>query len=81
MRPRRSAIAPTPGAPPFRRLHERYPVQNLAEGTLVGHPEMPEFRFNAGEVSDIIAYLKSIQTDAQAGWTGAEVGRGEMDRR
>jgi cytochrome c len=62
--------SPNPAAPPFRRLHERYPVENLgealAEGILVGHPQMPEFRFAADEVSDIIAYLKSIQTDAHA---------------
>lgn len=62
--------SPNPIAPPFRRLHERYPVENLAEalaeGILVGHPEMPEFRFSAHEVLDIIAYLKSIQTDAHA---------------
>ena len=57
-------------APPMRRLHERYPVENLAEalaeGILVGHPQMPEFRFSGREISDIIAYLKSIQTDAHA---------------
>jgi mono/diheme cytochrome c family protein len=62
--------SPNSQAPPFRRLHERYPVENLAEalaeGILVGHPQMPEFRFGAGEVGDIIAYLKSIQTDVHA---------------
>ncbi|MFI4975028.1 MAG: c-type cytochrome [Caulobacterales bacterium] len=62
--------SPNPEAPPFRRLHERYPVENLgealAEGILVGHPQMPEFRFGGGEISDIIAYLKSIQTYAHA---------------
>jgi hypothetical protein len=32
-------------APPFRTLHERYPVENLeeplAEGIISGHPSMP----------------------------------------
>ena len=62
--------SPNPQAPHFRDLHQRYPVDNLAEalaeGILVGHPQMPEFRFSAEEVSDIIAYLKSIQTSQHA---------------
>ena len=52
-------------APPFRSLHERYPVDDLqeplAEGIITGHPTMPEFRFDPGQVGDIIAYLKSLE--------------------
>jgi cytochrome c len=52
-------------APPFRTLHEHYPVENLqeplAEGIITGHPTMPEFRFDPGQVGDIIAYLKSLE--------------------
>jgi len=52
-------------APPFRTLHERYPVDDLqeplAEGIVTGHPTMPEFRFDPGQVGDIIAYLKSLE--------------------
>jgi len=52
-------------APPFRTLHERYPVEDLeeplAEGIITGHPTMPEFRFDPGQVGDIIAYLKSLE--------------------
>lgn len=52
-------------APPFRTLGKRYPVESLeealGEGIMSGHPDMPEFSFDAGEVGDIIAYLKSIQ--------------------
>jgi cytochrome c len=52
-------------APPFRTLHERYPVgdlqEPLAEGIITGHPTMPEFRFDPGQVGDIIAYLKSLE--------------------
>jgi cytochrome c len=54
-----------PIAPPFRTLHERYPVDDLqeplAEGIVTGHPTMPEFRFDPGQVGDIIAYLKSLE--------------------
>jgi hypothetical protein len=28
---------------------------------MAGHPDMPEFKFDADDVGDIIAYLKSIQ--------------------
>jgi mono/diheme cytochrome c family protein len=53
------------GAPAFRTLGQRYPVDSLeealAEGLMVGHPAMPEFSFDADEVGAIIDYLKSIQ--------------------
>jgi mono/diheme cytochrome c family protein len=62
--------SPNPQAPPFRRLHERFPVENLAEalveGLRVGHTQMPQFQFSEQDAGDIIAYLKSIQSDAQA---------------
>ena len=52
-------------APPFRTLHERYPVETLsealAEGIVTGHPTMPEFQLDAGQVGDFIAYLKSLE--------------------
>ena len=52
-------------APPFRTLHERYPVDSLqealAEGIVTGHPDMPEFRFKASEVGDFLAFLKSLE--------------------
>jgi mono/diheme cytochrome c family protein len=39
--------SPFPPAPPFRTLHTRYPVEDLAEafadGITTGHPTMPEF--------------------------------------
>jgi cytochrome c len=54
------------GAPPFRTLGQRYPVEDLeeealGEGFMSGHPDMPEFQFDADDVGAIIAYLKSIQ--------------------
>jgi len=52
-------------APPFRTLHRRYPVENLAEGFAEGikvaHP-MPEFRLEPGQIEDLIAYLKSLES-------------------
>jgi cytochrome c len=52
-------------APPFRTLHERYPVEDLeeplAEGILTGHPSMPEFRFEPDQIADFIAFLKTLE--------------------
>jgi cytochrome c len=57
--------SPLPMAPPFRTLHERYPVENLeeplAEGIITGHPSMPEFRLDPGQITDVIAYLKVLE--------------------
>jgi cytochrome c len=54
-----------PQAPPFRSLSKRYPIESLeealGEGIISGHPDMPEFQFDADDVGAIIAYLKSIQ--------------------
>jgi cytochrome c len=61
----RTGASPHPDAPPFRTLSRRYAVEGLAEalaeGISVGHPDMPEFVFEADEVGAIIAYLRSIQ--------------------
>lgn len=60
-------VSPSPLkiAPPFRTLHERYPVEQLqealAEGIVTGHPTMPEFRFDADQVGDFIAFLKTLE--------------------
>jgi cytochrome c len=52
-------------APPFRTLGQHYPIDSLeealGEGIMSGHPDMPEFSFDARDVGAIIAYLKSIQ--------------------
>ena len=57
--------SPLSVAPPFRRLHERYPVESLqeslAEGIITGHPSMPEFKLDPGQVNDVISYLKSLE--------------------
>jgi mono/diheme cytochrome c family protein len=61
-----SGASPNAKAPPFRTLHERYPVENLteslAEGLRTGHPEMPQFDgLDTGQIDDLIAYLKSLE--------------------
>jgi len=57
--------SPLKVAPPFRTLHLRYPVENLAEalaeGIVTGHPSMPEFQLDPGQVADVIAYLKQLE--------------------
>jgi mono/diheme cytochrome c family protein len=61
----RSGDSPRKDAPAFRTLGTRYPIESLeealGEGIMSGHPDMPEFAFEADDVGAIIAYLKSIQ--------------------
>lgn len=60
-------VSPSPLriAPPFRNLHQRYPVETLeealAEGISTGHPSMPQFQFEADQINDFIAFLKSLE--------------------
>jgi mono/diheme cytochrome c family protein len=57
--------SPLKVAPPFRTLHLKYPIESLqeslGEGIVTGHPTMPEFRLDPGQVGDVIAYLKSLE--------------------
>ena len=52
-------------APPFRTLHLRYPVEDLAEslaeGIMTAHRDMPQFQLDKGQIADLIAYLKSLE--------------------
>ena len=52
-------------APPFRTLHELYPVESLqealAEGIITGHPSMPVFVLDPDQVDNVIAYLKTLE--------------------
>jgi mono/diheme cytochrome c family protein len=52
-------------APPFRTLHLRYPVEDLAEslaeGIMTAHRAMPQFQLDSGQIADLIAYLKSLE--------------------
>jgi cytochrome c len=60
--------SPYAPAPPFRTLHERYDVGDLAEafaeGIVVAHqggPQMPQFMLQPDQIDDLIAYLRSVQ--------------------
>jgi len=59
------SASPLKLAPPFRELHKRYPVESLeealGEGIVTGHPNMPEFRLDPGQVGDLISYLKWLE--------------------
>ncbi len=58
--------SPHEGAPPFRNLSERFPMDALeeafADGRIYsGHPDMPEFIATPEQVEAIIAYIASLQ--------------------
>jgi mono/diheme cytochrome c family protein len=59
------SASPLKVAPPFRTLHQKYPVDTLeealGEGIVTGHPTMPEFRLDPGQVADLIAFLKRLE--------------------
>jgi cytochrome c len=52
-------------APPFRALHLRYPVEDLAEalaeGIETGHPTMPAFQLAPDQIHDLLSYLKTLE--------------------
>jgi len=52
-------------APPFRTLHLRYPVEDLAEalaeGIETGHPTMPVFQLEPDQINDLLSYLKTLE--------------------
>jgi mono/diheme cytochrome c family protein len=52
-------------APPFRTLHTRYPIDNLAEalaeGIVTGHPTMPQFQLDVAQINDLLAYMKTLE--------------------
>ncbi len=52
-------------APPLRQLSWKYPIESLAEplaeGIMVGHPDMPEWQFEPKDIDALLAYIESIQ--------------------
>jgi len=60
-----AGASPVATAPPFRSLHRRYPVEqlaeSLAEGIATGHEAMPEFRLSPKQIEDFLAYLKTLE--------------------
>lgn len=57
--------SPLRNAPPFRSLHLRYPIDDLAEalaeGIRTAHRAMPEFALEPAQIDGLIAYLKSLE--------------------
>ncbi len=60
-----SGVSPLAEAPPFRTLSQRYPLEDLAEplaeGIQTGHPLMPEWHLDPADITDLLAYIKTIQ--------------------
>lgn len=60
-------ISPSPhkAAPPFRYIARQGNPSDLeealAEGIVVGHADMPEFRLSPAQIDDFIAYLKRLR--------------------
>ena len=52
-------------APPFRTLHQKFPIESLrrrfAEGIITTHPTMPQFWLDADQISDVLAYIQTLQ--------------------
>jgi cytochrome c len=52
-------------APPFRTLHNRYPIEtlgeSLAEGIETGHPSMPMFQLDPDQIHDLLVFLKTLE--------------------
>jgi hypothetical protein len=67
-------------APPFRTLHERYPVENLeealSEGIVTGHPTMPEFRLDVAQINDFIPFWRPSNVPVRGPSAGALAHRG-----
>ncbi|NMG39569.1 c-type cytochrome [Chelativorans sp. ZYF759] len=57
--------SPMADVPEFRTLHENYPVTHLAEalaeGIMVGHPEMPVFVLDPAQIEGFLAYLHTLE--------------------
>jgi mono/diheme cytochrome c family protein len=61
----RRTKSPLKAAPPFRTLHQRYPVESLAEafaeGIYTGHANMPAFELDPDGIHDLLSYLKTLE--------------------
>lgn len=53
-----------PNAPSFQEIAGRYPVWNLqealAEGILVGHPDMPKFQLKPAQINALLTYMDTL---------------------
>jgi mono/diheme cytochrome c family protein len=60
-----SGSSPDSAAPAFRALNRRLDLDTftnrMREGLIVGHPDMPMFRFAREDARALTAYLRSVQ--------------------
>lgn len=62
----RSGDSPFQPAPPFREMVRKWPdtqvlAEALAEGINVGHPAMPEFVLETGEIANLLSYMDTLR--------------------
>jgi mono/diheme cytochrome c family protein len=61
----RTGVSPHPDALPFRQFAQRYDVRTLeeplAEGIVVGHPDMPPFQLAPEDIEDLLDYIDATQ--------------------
>lgn len=59
--------SPRPDAPHFRDFQKMWPLESLeealGEGIAVGHPDMPQFELEPGQIDDLLAYLASLPAE------------------
>ena len=57
--------SPHPEAPPFRTFGDKWPLESLeealAEGIVVGHPDMPELSFDPDEILNLLSYIDTLR--------------------
>jgi mono/diheme cytochrome c family protein len=59
--------SPLEGAPPFRTLGERYPIDALEEAFVgaidTGHAQMPVFEATQAQIDDILDYIATMMEE------------------
>jgi cytochrome c len=57
--------SPHRDAPPLRTFGDKWPLESLeealAEGIVVGHPDMPELAFDPDEISNLLGYIATLR--------------------
>lgn len=62
----RTGDSPFQPAPPFREMVRKWPdiqvlAEALAEGINVGHPAMPEFVLETGDIANLLSYMDILK--------------------
>lgn len=62
----RGKVSRHPRAPSFMEIANRYSVwglqEALAEGIVVGHPDMPKFVLNPEEINPLLTYMDGLKS-------------------